>query len=494
MRNFRVAITTAVALSLVASPVSAEWSPVNSYDSGFHEIIVEDTVDFFRQFSFLNVYVDNKEFVCENMSRGDCQTLEAAHFNLILPVCSTQSQLDCIAGLSAKTAMQSQTAKFERYTMPRHPSLFKGDGKRLSTNPQSPSVWDLTQFPHVGGTKYVVHAGFAGGINNGKVTSSNFYAQVYAVQEVPGRGEQFDQNNYSNFNWCDFNPQTRQVNGCGGGGSVEGETCVVQFQEGGSCGAKRPIPADLVISLKLRLAQEPNGWYHGRLGDPSVALTKTGKGVEITVAGAPLEVPIVYHSGFYADFPEPLKKYWDDCAKSWDCPKSTSQFGADLERQPGIERNLISEQKAWTPRALETVKFFNRYTNGESPKLEQVWAVRSLEDTGAKAGKCYAAKGFKGMITTNATAYSDGPPLLSKGSLKYSLAAPSKSSATQQEIVGSYNLVMRTSFANCVYGKKTISPKAEVTITSTQGDYRLATSVTSRSSNWIRVSANNFGY
>lgn len=495
MRLRLQALVTLFAFALVsAPPANADWSPIGSPDAGFHEIIVEDTVDFFRQFSFLNAYKGAKEYVCADMANSDCRKLDAAHFNVILPICSSTSQFDCIAGIRASVGGKSEAGVFERYTMPRHPSLFRGDGKRLPENPQSPSVWNLPLVPHEGGTKYVIHAGFAGGINKGVVTEKNFYAQIYAVEEVPGRGEAFDQYNYSNFNWCDFNPVTREVNGCGGGGSVAGETCVVQFQIGGSCGAKRPIPKNVEITLNLRLSQEPSGWYHGRLGSPALAMSKAGKGVNLSITGSTVEVPILYHSGYYDELPDPIKRYWDNCAKVWSCPKSTSQFGADLERQPGKERNLVSEQKAWTPQALDTVKFFKQYTNGETPKLEQVWAVRSLENSGSRGGKCYSSKGFKGMITTNATAYSDGPPVLTKGILRYSLAAPNKNIATQEEILGNYSLVMRTSFANCVYGNKTISPRAEISVTSLNGDYRVATSVTSRSSSWIRVSANNFNY
>lgn len=81
------ALITLFAVLLSAPPANADWNPIGSPDAGFHEIIVEDTVDFFRQFSFLNVYKDNKEYVCADMTNSDCQKLDAAHFNVILPIC-----------------------------------------------------------------------------------------------------------------------------------------------------------------------------------------------------------------------------------------------------------------------------------------------------------------------------------------------------------------------------------------------------------------------
>jgi len=476
------------------APASADWSPVNSPDPGFHEIIIEDSVEFFRQYSFLNDFRNGKEFVCANMSSGSCKTLKGAYYNVILPVCESRTQLDCIVELAITGQGIKANGVFQEYTMPRHPSLFRGDGRRLPANPQSPSIWEMPDAPHASGTQYAVHVGFTGGINGGVVTSSDFYAQVYAIERLPGLGEQFDQNNFANFNWCNFDPKTRAVIGCGGGGGMDGQICVVDFQTGGDCGAKRAIPKDYTITLSLRLSKEPNGWYHGRLDNPELALAKSGKGVLMKITGEPIEVPILYHSGFYPELSAAVKRYWDRCLKDYRCPRSTRQFGAQIETMSGAARNVTSEQKAWTPKALETVRFFNKVNRGFTPKVEQVWAVRSLENTNARGGRCYSSKGFKGMITTNATAYTDGPPTLSRGVLRYGVAAPSKVAADGAEVLGNYNLVMRNSFAQCIYGSRVVSPRAEVSVTAIDGDYRVATSVTSRNANWIRLSANNFNY
>lgn len=493
-RRLLASLLALITILAPAQLASAEEEVDETILPGYHAIVVEDTVEFFRQFSYLTRFKNGKEFSCPDMGSGDCRTLQAAMYNVILPRCESRTQLDCIAGLRVTDGERVSEASFERYTMPKHPALFKGDNRRLLANPQSPSVWDLSDFPHASGTKYVVHAGFTGGINRGAVTSSEFYAQIYAIEETVGRGESFDDNNYSNLSWCNFNPKTRAIIGCGGGGNTADEVCVVQFQVGGTCGAKREIPENLQLTLNLRLSKEPNGWYHGRLSDPSVNLVKSGKGMILSVTGSTVPVPTLQHAANYRDMPVALKRYWNTCVKNWDCPKSTRQAGAVFEKQTGEERNITSEQKAWSPRALETVKFFKAFTDDSSPKVETVWAVRSLQNTNVPGGRCFSSRGFKGLITTNATAYSDGPPTLSRGILRYSLAAPSRAAETGEEVSGSYNLVMRTSFARCIYGGRNVSPRAEISITAVDGDYKISTSVTSKNKNWIRVSANNFSY
>jgi len=475
-------------------PAMANWSPVNSDEAGFHEIVVEDSVPLFRQFSFLHNTSGGKQFVCASMTSSLCK-LEYANFNVILPVCTSASNTDCIEGLALTPKGSSPVpGNFESYTMPTHPSLFRGDGRRLPSNPQSPSVWNVTGVQHEGGSSYAVHAGFTGTIVNGNVVVNDFYAQVYAIQIVPGRGEQFDPNGFSNFAYCDFNRSTRELIGCGSGGNTSSEVCVVQVQVGGACGAKRQLPEETQVSLSLRLSKEPNGWYHGRLTGPVLDLKRSSRGISLTVTGEPVTVPIMYHSANYKEMPGPLKKYWDDCAKGTTCIWSTRQFRADVKNQKGEERNLTSEQKPWTPKALQTVKFFQQYTGGVSPAGDKVWAIRSLEERNTEGNRCYAQPGFKGIVSTNATAYSDGPPALRRGVLNYTLAAPSRYLGALEEISGAYDLVMSQQFAKCVYGGRQVSPRASVGVATFAGNKRIATSITSRSKDWIRLTARAFSY
>jgi hypothetical protein len=498
---FRIATVLGLGLALSGATITPstaqEWSPENSADEGFHQIIVQDSVPFFREFSFLHVDHDSKTYVCADMSRGICRSPQGALYNVIFPVCSSNSDTDCIEFLSStKSDGTSEVGSFERYSMPNHPSLFRGDGRILPRNPQSPSIWNLPSAEHSGGIQYAVHAGITGGIRYGRAFDSVFYAQVYAFNEIPGAGEAFDQNGFSNFSFCNFKP-TRQLIGCGGSVSPAGEICVIQIQIGGTCGAQRDLPPNTSFSLKFRISQEPNGWYHGRLTKPSIVLEKRARGVSLTISGDPVEVPVLYHGSPYKDMPRALKNYWDSCVRGarWEsCPWSSRQYGADVLGQTGEQRNITSEQKPWTPKALETVKFFRNFTAGLSPKADQVWAVRSLESSSNQSSACYARPGFKGLISTNATAYSSGPPTLARGILNYSLAAPSQYVGEIEEISGSYDLVMRRDFASCVYGGREVSPRASISVTQRSGTRKVATSITSRSPEWIRVTAREFTY
>ena len=497
----RVATVLGLGLALsgatITSATAQEWSPVSSTEEGFHEIVIQDSVPFFRGFSFLHVDHDSKQFVCADMSQGICRSPQGAQYNVIFPVCSSNSETDCIEFLSStKSDGTSAVGSFERYSMPSHPSLFRGDGRLLPRNPQSPSIWNLPSAEHAGGIQYAVHAGITGGINGGRVVSSDFYAQVYAIKEIPGAGDAFDQNGFANFSYCNFKPN-RQIIGCGGSVSPAGEICVIQIQIGGTCGAQQDLPPNTSFSLKFRISQEPNGWYHGRLTKPSIVLDKRSRGVSLTISGDPVEVPVLYHQGSYKDMPRALKNYWDSCVSRSNlgkCPWSTRQYGADVLGQTGEQRNITSEQKPWTPKALETVNLFRNYTAGLSPKADQVWAVRSLESSSNQSSACYGRPGFKGLISTNATAYSSGPPTLARGILNYSLAAPSQYVGAIEEIDGTYDLVMSRAFASCVYGGREVSARASISVTQRSGTRKVATSITSRSPEWIRVTARAFTY
>lgn len=475
----------------------ANAAGLNSDDSikaGFHEVVVEDTIDFFKSFSYLEVYSSDKVYSCLNTSTGRCKKLEFGSYNSIFPVCQSKSDVNCIDSLVSRDASGTQRASFEAYSMPTHPQLFRSNIKGLPRKSESISTWQIPGLDHGDGTQYAVYVGASGEIGEGKIRTFDLYAQVYAISEVVGRGPIEDQNGFANYAKCTIDSKTRQVIGCGTGGNIETEVCVVQFEISGNCGAKRTLPEKTNFELSIRLEESPNGWYHGRLGDPKISFGKSGGASLLKVSGTPVSVPVASHSGLWPSFSTETKKFWNACVKNDACPKSTRFFRVDNSKLAGEDRNITSEQKGWTPLALETVRAVNRFTNSTATSIESVWSLRTLSSRKTQSNRCYSAKGFKGLITTNATSYTDGPPILSKGTLNYSLAAPALVAGQEDEIGGSYDVVLAMQFAKCIYGNAVISPKASISVLTVKGDQKVATEITSRSKDWVRLSAKNFSY
>jgi hypothetical protein len=114
----------------------------------------------------------------------------------------------------------------------------------------------------------------------------------------------------------------------------------------------------------------------------------------------------------------------------------------------------------------------------------------------AGASQCFKDKTkVTGIVTTNSTQYSAGPPVFNKseGTLNYQVAAP-HFGTTGDEFKGSYDLVMRSDVARCVYGFSKAPINATLSITSTDGTPQIATTVIGERNGWLYLQAKNFEF
>jgi hypothetical protein len=112
------------------------------------------------------------------------------------------------------------------------------------------------------------------------------------------------------------------------------------------------------------------------------------------------------------------------------------------------------------------------------------------------ANNCFNdAKSVTGIVTTNATQYSAGPPKFDKteGTLNYQVAAPHYGT-DKSEFKGTYDLVIRSDVARCIYGFSKAPINAMISITSTDGTPQIATTVIGEKDGWVYLRAKNFGF
>ena len=109
---------------------------------------------------------------------------------------------------------------------------------------------------------------------------------------------------------------------------------------------------------------------------------------------------------------------------------------------------------------------------------------------------CFIADGtLKGLVATNATSYSAGPPQFdeAQGSLNYQVAAPHYTSGGSK-FAGIYDLIVRSDVARCIYGFSNAPLNASISVTEAEGVTATATKLVSEKDGWIRVAAYGFGF
>jgi hypothetical protein len=124
------------------------------------------------------------------------------------------------------------------------------------------------------------------------------------------------------------------------------------------------------------------------------------------------------------------------------------------------------------------------------------WRLGTMSDNGSgQVRECLdKEKSLAGVVTTNSTMYIDGPPTFSDGTLDYKVASTHYEADGATVFKGTYELIMSSSVARCIY-KFTAAPiSATVSITSENGEANTATTVINEKNGWLKLGAYGFTF
>jgi hypothetical protein len=497
-----------IALALVASPAKAafedeQWPLPNNYQDGSHSVIIEDSLGGDKTFSKLIANKGDSQILCKSDDDENCKGAASYNYTELLPNCVSDTQLDCIESLTAiDPAGTESAAVFNEYTYYRHPNMFTGNGVQTIRNPAAPSVWTLDKAPHAFGSQYALAVSLRGGYGNGSVSTPELNMNLWAVNYSTGIGESPDTNGFSNLSSCiqgKDNTSGRQFLQCGMGAEELGKyRCALKVQKNGACLMPHAFPQDYRFKVALRLSQEPSGWFHGRMKDPNIAVTSLGgKSVRLTVEAAPTKVPVLYQQMQYRAMSADLKAHWDTCLANHSCVSGTRKFGNDPNTEPdGNVRNVIHDPVAYGDVAINDVNYFASWAKDTAAAVPGLWSMRTLSSGEMdQANSCFTTgSGVKGIVTTNATAYSEGPPAFSNGMLNYKVAGLHYAADGTTLNEGVYNMIIKSSVARCIYGFSNAPISATIAVTSASGEAKVATTTVSEKDGWLKLSAYGFTY
>jgi len=378
---------------------------------------------------------------CASADTGACVNRPDLRFVAHLPSCDATVKVDCIVSVTATSAAGVESAgAFSRYFPDKSATSYTGKPSIGLPTGRAPSVWTIAGAPHAAGNEYAVVARLRGGVRSRP--GAEFQIALTAVSVKT------DADTTSDYKM----PYWVRPGQMAGPASDRGKFRCAYWGENGACLLSRPFPADTRFSVTVRLASEPAGWLHGRIGDPSITFTKNSDSVDVTVSAAPVQVPATRVARNYAQFPANIQS-----AFSVD-----SKFGAGGSRQPGgqyltdpAKRNAEYSFLSYKEEGFEQLSLVTSLIEDKASYAPWLWRVRTLSSGEmSKAGTCLTSgSGGKGIVTTNATVYGRGPPALSADgtTLDYKIAAPHYT-RTGEVFKGEYNLAMRADVADCLYG------------------------------------------
>jgi hypothetical protein len=488
------------------------WSIPNDADRGMH---IQEFLDS-QPVEPISYLIDRKleqnRFVdptCKGIDDPRCQS-ESLDYSAVLPSCGLLSNVFCIEEFGVVSATgENSKAQFSRYFAPQALNKFEASERLKLPYGASGSIFELSSAPHEGGNLYYISVLTEGQVNkNSGANLGRLSIQIHPVKlenNVWGTTAEAD---------AGYSVETNGGNGHtvgqwrrAGNGFSGGNFCVAASVKENLCAQRYSFPANQKFYLKLKLQNKPLGWMHGRINKPEVQVSEVNGSYNLSVSAYPVAVPVVYKMYRYPEMPQALKDSYDfktgqykpEVATRSPNPSDAPQgCGRSACTEDPLTRNVIILPSPSSQFGMDQLKLWLPFVQDKASALLGTWSLRTLdrnEASGAQGCFTNGDKGVTGIVTTNATQYSAGPPTLNKneGTLEYQVAAP-HFTTKGDEFLGTYDLIMRSDVARCVYGFTSAPIRAELSIVNDQGNQKVATEILGEKNGWLYLSAGGFTY
>jgi hypothetical protein len=419
-----------------------------------------------------------KNVYCSSINDEECKEFKSFGFVANYPFCTKDFRTDCIEDVFAIDGQNKKISGTNIEYLPKNP-ITLNQKSNYHPGGSSKEIFDLPGVTHQGGSsKYSIEVMMSGGFNiqdrsvpySGYSSSdASFYVNISPVDLKSG--------NYELINSCESDWGFCQP-------AKFDRSCVVLDVD--RCGMAQSFPTGYKFGVSIRMGTPIYGWLQGRIRDASFNSEDIPGGKKITVAGYPMTVPSISGGGQYSTQLTPTLK-----------TALKEQF---------INREYPNFDNYTADRGTAALKAFSDWApvlGEKATVMPSVWSFRNIKKdefavAGLQAGRCIVSamkSGIGGMVTTNATVYSSGPPAFNEEtqSLDYRVAAPHFTSQGQV-FRGYYNLKIKADTARCIYNFKPIPMKATISIVSDAGEKIVGTSIVKSNDEWVELTATNFEF
>jgi hypothetical protein len=457
-------------------------------------LLIEDGLEFGRSPNvvFGKGNLDSQEtwLRCDDLDDKICTDAAGIIGYVNLTVCTDASSVACIADVWAVDSagkkipgklVKSVPLDYGKFTFKENVAINMPDGTGQGALWQIPGVINSA-----GKDTYFVSSQFmlaqpekkAGEpISARKIFLSELKTGISPVEEIPGQYRliQPRDNGTARASWVNWGDT-------GNWYLPDGSRCV--GTDVNVCEAVREFPAGYRFGVSLRMGTKLSGWYHGRLALPDVTIKNWKTGQEISVEAEPVRVPTLNFSVPNAEIPQKVR----------DIVFTDRYFGKSGD---GIREARINDGSSSAVMVDLAAAFAPAYKD-KATSTNTTWAFKAMNygQNSSDVQKCSDNTGnVAGLVTTNALTYLPGPPTFDKESqsLTYKVASPHYE-ANGSLASGSYDLSMRSDIARCLYGFSSAPIKAEISITSDEGEKKVATTIVNEKNGWLYLSAKGFTF
>jgi hypothetical protein len=228
------------------------------------------------------------------------------------------------------------------------------------------------------------------------------------------------------------------------------------------------------VKVGLKLSRDVSGWFRGRLQTPDIKVEPIDTLYsKVEIAGEPVVVPRLVSTYVVGQ----------------DGPSIT---GDGIDQGHTGPFTLFD---AASPNGVRLVNQLRPLVKDVATAVNTVWMINSItagQAAGDAAG-CFAdTSRLLGIVTTNSMAYTGTVPDYKDGYLSYRVAGMHYMPDGKTEVLGTYDLVMRSDVARCVYGFTKAPVSATIQVVGTAGEEKVATTIVNERDGWLRLAAYGF--
>ena len=497
-----------------ADSIPEQWASVPAPGAGYigyeaNEAAFANT----EASTWINFTSDNGKFdgkvtkvaICNTGSEDGCAYTVHSYYRAVLPFCSDASDINCISEIFATDASGKKLNVGSATVFPKDiPQAFAGNKALNVPRGSGAALVSIPDAPHAGGDKYLVKA---------TLSSSHFSEQpgfetprlsasISAVKII--EGDFYDLATDTNTAKYDQvgriqvgTTQTKQ--------NVDpkaSKLCVSVSTT--QCALPYTMSKDISFGFSLRLNTNLSGWLHGRMKNAVIDYKSANGITNLTVSANPIAVPLVDVWSKSDDLPDAVvsayqNQFWGGEAMHY--PITNENLGAPiLESEKTREgmRNISFKHvnTNFSKSAMDNFLLWLPIAKDKAAAMPTQWRIGTMTDNGSgPVRECLEKeKSLAGVVTTNSTMYIDGPPVFKDNTLDYKVASTHYEADGKTVFKGTYELIMSSAVARCIY-KFTAAPiSATVSITSENGEANAATTVINEKNGWLKLGAYGFTF
>jgi hypothetical protein len=232
---------------------------------------------------------------------------------------------------------------------------------------------------------------------------------------------------------------------------------------------------------------------------------KTTSGItNLTVNANPISVPIVDVWSKSDDLSDThvaayLNQFWGGEAHHYPLSNETGGLPiTDAEKTRTGMKNISFKHinGSFSNSSMDNFLLWLPIAKDKAAAMPTQWRLGTMTDNGSgEVRECLdREKSLAGLVTTNSTMYIDGPPVFADGTLDYKVASTHFEPDGTTVFKGTYELIMSSTVARCIYKFTSAPISATVSITSDNGEANTATTLISEKNGWLKLGAYGFTF